>query len=204
MKSVFAQETPNKQEILETSNNEVVPAHSFVPEEYFLEYKGKFSSYEEAAKAAGFSLEGKSYTSENGTIDIQSVDEFAATLFYINDTVTSSLTSSVTSSSTSGSALANSNVIHEKTWNDQGISWMKAYVYATYDSNNKIVGTPTTGSGLYGFHPGNSWEHNQTKFDHTVKVNSARTGGNATIHGTLTLNFGWEIATKELSCYMSF
>lgn len=189
------------------SKNEVVSAHSFVPEEYFLEYKGKFSSYEEAAKAAGFSLEKKSYTSENGTIDVQSVDEFAATLFYINDTAsTSRLTPSSTKVSRSALTASDTyNVTHEETWNDAGIWWMKAYVYATYDrSTSKIVGTPQTGSGLYGIHPGNSWEHDQIKSDHSVRLNSTRTGGSARISGTLTLDFGWEIATKELFCDMNF
>lgn len=136
-------------------------------------------------------------------------------LFYYNDLANNTLQNSTVIETTVDKriermAAAQSSyyfITHSKTWNDSGISWMKAYVTAKYDSNTrKIIGDPTTDSGIYGFHPGNSWTHSFGRS--TVSVNSARTGGYATIVGDLTLSIIFEgigdITTKQLTCEMSF
>jgi len=72
------------------------------------------------------------------------------------------------------------------TYNDTGLAWNKAFVIAERDSStHKIIGTPTTSSRYYGFHPGTSWEHDSGRSWATV--NSARTGGTARTVGVLSL-----------------
>lgn len=191
-----------------------VSVHDVVPSEYFAKYAGKYKSYEEAANAAGFAVSQVSQTRQGVLSDtvanyvkINTVDEYAALLNYYNE-FSSAKNTATTSISSEFATMADGDytIKHEKTWNDNKISWMKAYVIATYNKDKKIIGTPTTDSGLYGFHPGNSWEHKNARS--SVNVNSQRTGGSATIVGELSLYIIIDgigrVATKELECYMSF
>lgn len=73
----------------------------------------------------------------------------------------------------------------------------------TFDKNDKIVGTPTTDSGLYGFHPFNVWTHSNERS--YVTLNDERTGGSAYISGDLAFSMGvGDLASKEVNTTMSF
>jgi len=199
---------------------ETIDVKNIVPEEYILKYQNKFSSLEEVRKAAGYDNQNATTTQlpteSDEYIKVDSVDEYAALLFYYND-----LFEAATSSESVATANAqrNSNLIqpastydtyyitHESTFNDTYIAWNKAYVIAEYKfSDDKIVGTPVADSQYFGFTPGTSWTHNDKKS--IVNVNSARTGGSAKIVGTLSLyviieSIG-QITSRELSHSMTF
>lgn len=207
----------NAQVTVATSN--VIDVYDIVPKEYFSENAGKFDSLQELKEATGFSSKPASSDESSTFIKVDSIDEYAAVLSYFNDKAQSVTEDSATSTIQTTSVVqpmrsisAQSNydyytTTHSKTWNDNGLSWMKAFVTAQYYySTNKIMGTPTTSSGLYGFHPGNSWTHSVG--GSSARVNTARTGGDATITGDLTLfiiidGIG-DILTKPLTVYMTY
>lgn len=205
-------------------NVKTLDVHDIVPKEYFKKYSNKFTSKEEVLEASGFSdntvntsntlTKGSSSQTPIEYIKVDSIDEYAALLFYYNE-----LTDSVNEENiqTNNVIQKNDNTInstydhyyytHEVTYNDIGISWMKAFVITKRDSNTrKIIGDPVTDSGLYGFNPGNSYEHNSTRS--TVTVNTERTGGKATIVGTLTLFIIIEgigdVSSKDITLNMTF
>ncbi|WP_197259123.1 hypothetical protein [Paenibacillus dendritiformis] len=209
--------TPAKGSI--SLSQQQVSVRDIVPSEYLSKYAGKFSSYAEVNKETGYSAAAqtnstnKLHSSNNGAIIVNSVDEYAALLNYFNDltalpqqnatVVEYQQTNPVQTFADSGTRTK----IFEETWNDLGISWMKAFVIAEVSNkDDKIIGTPKTDSGYYGFHPGTSWEHNDKK-SHAV-VNDDRTGGHANIYGDLTLHIIVEgigkIMTKELYKFMRF
>ncbi|MCM3337618.1 hypothetical protein M3650_02905 [Paenibacillus sp. MER TA 81-3] len=191
--------------------------HDIVPNEYFSKYAGKFNSYEEVAQANGFSTANpaqgtqglRNASSANGYVKVNSVDEYAALLNYYND-LTSSIQNAVEHQSSSVKALADyetRTVTHEKTWNDTGVTWMKAYVICEVNNKtDKIVGTPRTDSAYFGFHPGTSWEHSKERS--SVHVNTEKTGGYANIVGTMSFYIIIEgigkVTEKELTKYMTF
>lgn len=194
-----------------------VSVRDIVPPEYFTKYAGKFSSAAEVERATGFSAAAPTQevnnlrSSNNEAIIVNSLDEYAALLNYFNDlTAPQNATVVETQKTNPVQTFADYDtreVIYEKTWNDQKVSWMKAYVIAQVSNkDNKIIGTPKTDSGLYGFHPGTSWVHNDKK-SHAV-VNSDRTGGYANIYGDLSYYIIFEgigkLMTKELYKYFSF
>ncbi|WP_223070441.1 hypothetical protein [Paenibacillus caui] len=186
------------------SNQTVVSVHDFVPESYFATYSGKFNSVEELKKAAGYNATASKSTYDQTpgkSIKVDSIDEYAALLFYYNDLAASNANNPVEVKTYKVSAAANDYYReYSQKWNDNGLSWMYSYVVA-HIVNDKIEGTPTTDSALLGFHPGNSWEHKQGLSYATV--DSSKTGGYAHIVGNLTLSIIWEgvgdIVTKQLT-----
>ncbi|WP_374016290.1 hypothetical protein ABU162_18435 [Paenibacillus thiaminolyticus] len=214
--SAGAAATPAKDSV--SLSQQQISVRDIVPAEYFAKFAGKFNSSVEVDQATGFSsaepAQNKLHSSNNGNngaIIVNSVDEYAALLNYYNDLASPQNATIVETQKTNPvQTFADYDtriVTYEKTWNDQKVSWMKAYVIAEVSNkDDKIIGRPKTDSGLYGFHPGQSWEHNSTK-SHAV-VNSDRTGGYANIYGDLSLYIIFEgigkVTTKELYKYFTF
>ncbi|NKI24722.1 hypothetical protein HFN20_26580 [Paenibacillus dendritiformis] len=207
-----AEATPTKGSI--SLSQQQVSVRDIVPPEYFTKYAGKFDSALEVDRATGFSAAApkqevnKLHSQDNGAIIVNSLDEYAALLNYFNDLTAPQNATIVETQKTNPVQTFSETrtVIHETTWNDQKVSWMKAYVIAEYDRDDKIVGTPKTDSGLYGVHPGQSWEHNDKK-SHAI-VNDKKTGGHANIYGDLSYYLIFEgigkLITKELYKFMRF
>lgn len=194
---------------VESPDQRVVVAQSptvrdIVPTEYFAKYAGEFSTYAEVEQATGFTRGGEpQLLSDVGanSIKINSVDEYAALLNYFSEFSTHNASMQVQNTTTI-ETLANGEYTKtdESKFYDYGVWWMKAFVIAKYDKNDKVIGTPTTDSGLYGFHPMNSYKHSSNKS--TVQINSKKTGGSAQIKGDLTLRIEvggiGDIVTKEI------
>ncbi|EJW13987.1 hypothetical protein OB446_027300 [Paenibacillus alvei] len=181
-----------------------VTVRDIVPTEYFAKYAGKFSTYAEVEQATGFTRGGEpQLLSDVGTnsIKINSVDEYAALLNYFSEFSTHN-TSMQVQNTTTIEILADGEYTKtdESKFYDWGVWWMKAFVIAKYDKNDKVIGTPTTDSGLYGFHPMNTYKHSSNKS--TVQINSKKTGGSAQIKGDLTVRIEvggvGDILTKEI------
>ncbi|MFC3791570.1 hypothetical protein ACFOQM_22835 [Paenibacillus sp. GCM10012307] len=58
-----------------------------VPASYFEEYAGKFSTIEEVQQATGFTSSSEVTVEPTSGIQVSSIDEHAALLFYITDEV---------------------------------------------------------------------------------------------------------------------
>lgn len=181
-----------------------------VPTEYFAKNAGKFSSYAEVEQATGFTRGGEpQLLSDVGTksIKIDSIDEYAALLNYFSEFSTHNTPMQVQNTTTI-ETMANGDYTktHESKFYDYGVWWMKAFVIATYNKDDKIIGTPTTDSGLYGFHPMNSYKHSSSRS--TVNINSKKTGGSAQVKGDLTLRIEvggiGDIVTREIEHDMLF
>ncbi|BCG56800.1 hypothetical protein [Paenibacillus sp. URB8-2] len=199
-----------------STNKTVVPVHDIVPKSYFKTYAGKFDSVDELKKAAGYDTNTSKASANlstnvepNKSIKVDSLDEYAALLYYYNDLATNAQNNPVEVETNTVSTLASSNdywTTYSKKWNDNGLSWMYSYVTVHF-VDGKINSDPaTTDSALLGFHPGNSWEHKAGASYATI--NSNRTGGYAHIVGILTLSIIWEgvgdITSKQLEHDWSF
>lgn len=143
---------------------------------------------------------------------VNSLDEYAALLNYYNDLFPTNVPESVSKQNPNLVTPLVADTYYsttEKTlWDDAlGLSWIKGFVTKAYStSTNLIIGTPTTDSQLYGFHPGNTWIHSPYKS--SAVVNTDRKTGYANIVGDLTLSIIFEgvgnITTKQVSYYMTF
>lgn len=201
----------------ETDVQNVIPVnkvsvHDVVPQAYLGEYAGKYQTIEEVKKAAGFEWDTNknSDNSSQSFVEVGSVDEYAALLFFYKDITDEAKIVETTPQMLSNNGLlalqSNSYYVDsEFTYNDFYVFWMKAYV-RSYFVNDKISGTPTTDSGIFGVHPGISYKHNKERS--YVTVNSSKTGGFAHIEGDATVSIFYEgfgdVGTKRIVAEFNF
>lgn len=189
---------------------ETVSVRDIVPSEYFEAVEGKYKSKEEILKATGYKVEKTEAAStmefSQGAMTVNDLDEYAALLTYYSDNANKNSDAS----SFQARVITEPDSDTETVWGDglaggANLSWISASVYYQRNSmNGNIVNITGTSSTLLGFHPGNSWTH-----DNYATINSAYlqgTTGHIYIKGTRTLSIIIEgignIVSKQESYFM--
>lgn len=208
--SASAGEVSSTNNVKISADVETVSVRDIVPEKYFEEVKGKYKSKEEILKATGFTVEktenARTVQLNNGATTVDDLDEYAALLTYYSDIANQSFKASSALQAQLAKADSNTATV----WGDglaagANLSWIKATVYYDRNSSGNITKVTGSTSSLLGFHPGNSWSHDEVATNKSASLSGK--SGSISIKGTRTLSIIsggiGEIVSKSQSFYMS-